>query len=99
LVGHRVSLGLSAEVRKNRVIKTALTPALSPRRGSAMRRIRLIRASLSAFSCVRYSCRTFRRGKRGDQCSDFQARSIRVPSPGEEGQGEGRPSFPHLHPI
>jgi hypothetical protein len=50
----------------------------------------VIRRSFSVVSLGKFS-RTPIGTERGDQRSRFQEHSIRVPSPGGEGQGEGGP--------
>jgi hypothetical protein len=44
-----------------------------------------------AFSSIGDSRQDSKRNRRGDQVSKFPKPSIRVPSPGGEGQGEGGP--------
>jgi hypothetical protein len=87
--GHGLSVGRCVEVRKNRVMRTALTPTLSPRRGGAADDSQIIRRSFSAFVSFGKLCGTFAGVGRGDQSLSLQRRFIRVPSPGGEGQGEG----------
>jgi hypothetical protein len=70
--------------------------ALSPRRGGATDARREMVAPSSAFSSSRFTCRTPVGGERGDRRASFQDHSIRVPSPGGEGQGEGGPTSQSL---
>ena len=95
-VGHGPSVGGCRGFRKNG-ITLDLTPALSPRRGSATGRRRKMQASFSAFSLFGNTCRIGTAVERGDLRSSFQGDSTRVPSPGGEGQGEGGLSFTDLH--
>ena len=92
LVGHVGSVEKCTEIRKNGVTP-ALTPALSPRRGGAKGASRIVRSSLSAFVSLRNCCRTVAGFERGALRPSFQEHSIRVPSPGGEGQGEGGQSL------
>jgi hypothetical protein len=86
-----LSIGRCARVRKNRVLRPALTPTLSPRRGGAMGDCRKMVTPFSAFLSFRLTCRTAAGLDRGDLRSSFQENSTRVPSSGGEGWGEGGP--------
>ena len=73
-------------MRMNEALKTALTPALSPRRGRNFRRVEvgMVRQELdsSLFSSLTSN-------ERGDNRTSSQNALVALPLPGGEGRGEG----------
>jgi hypothetical protein len=80
-------------MRKSRVIRSALTPALSPRRGSAIGGPRILRALFSASAASDHSHRISRIADTRPLATNAADVS---PSPGGEGRGEGGPFFTNL---